>query len=295
MLANLVTGKIFAFADTYRPAAWFIFLTASTGAAFFNMVYFRENLGKYACPYGRFQAALIDRHSPIVMYDVERGEQRRQKGQKVGEHAGDCIDCHLCVQVCPTGIDIRDGLQIGCLSCGLCVDACNSVLQKFDKPTLIDYSTIAESESHKVDKKNRPYFRPRTAVYGAVVGALIVVFTTLLVLRTPIYASIQRDAQLRNINAGDSYQNGYELHLGNMSYGDLSVNVSVAGDGDFEIVSRPGTIDLAASEHKELRLIVAYKADKAPLRPKEIQFTITSADDPSMKQVVDSKFTFPIE
>ncbi|MBI38666.1 MAG: cytochrome c oxidase accessory protein CcoG [Leptospiraceae bacterium] len=295
MLGQLAAGNIFAFEDSYRPAAWFIFLMASTGTAFFNMVYFRENLCKYACPYGRFQAALIDRHSPIVMYDVERGEQRRQKGQKVGEHAGDCIDCHLCVQVCPTGIDIRDGLQIGCLSCGLCVDACNSVLQKFDKPTLIEYSTIAESESHQVDRKSRPYFRPRTAVYGAVVGALMVVFTMLLVLRTPIYASIQRDAELRNRKVADSYQNGYELHLGNMSYTGLRVNVAVKGDGPFEIISRPGTIELDPSQHKELRLIVAYNAEKAPLRPREIQFIITSAEDPTMQQVVESKFTFPIE
>lgn len=295
MLLNLITGKIFAFDDTYRPAAWFIFLMASTGTAFFNMVYFRENLCKYACPYGRFQAALIDRHSPIVMYDQDRGEQRRQKGQKVGDHAGDCIDCHLCVQVCPTGIDIRDGLQIGCLSCGLCVDACNSVLQKFDKPTLIDYSTIAESETHKVDHKSRPYVRPRTAIYGAVVGALIVVFTTLLILRTPIYASIQRDAELRNIKAAQGYQNGYELHVGNMSYSGLKLNVSVQGDGPFEIISQPGTIALNPSEHKELRLIVAYKAEKAPLRPRELTFIVTSAEDPSMKQLVESKFTFPIE
>lgn len=295
MLGNLASGSIFAFEDSYRPAAWFSFLMASTGIAFFNMVYFRENLCKYACPYGRFQAALIDRHSPIVSYDVARGEQRRQKGQKVGEHAGDCIDCNLCVQVCPTGIDIRDGLQIGCLSCGLCVDACHSVLQKFDKPTLIDYTTIAESESHKVDKQSRPYFRPRTAVYGAVVGALLVVFTTLLVLRTPIYATIHRDSELMNMDAGDSYQNGYELHVGNMSYGDLNLDIQIASEGPFEILSEPGIITLEGSQHKELRLIVAYKAEEAPLTPKKVRFLVTSRDDPTMKKEVESVFTFPIE
>ena len=123
----------------------------------------------------------------------------------------------------------------------------------------------------------------------------MVVFTMLLVLRTPIYASIQRDAELRNRKVADSYQNGYELHLGNMSYTGLRVNVAVKGDGPFEIISRPGTIELDPSQHKELRLIVAYNAEKAPLRPREIQFIITSAEDPTMQQVVESKFTFPIE
>ncbi|MCB1137969.1 MAG: cytochrome c oxidase accessory protein CcoG [Leptospiraceae bacterium] len=295
MLGGLFSGNIFAFADSYRPAAWFVFLMASTGIAFFNMVYFRENLCKYACPYGRFQAALIDRHSPIVSYDVERGEQRRQKGQKVGEHAGDCIDCNLCVQVCPTGIDIRDGLQIGCLSCGLCVDACNTVLPKFQKPTLIDYSTIAESESHKVDRSKRPYFRPRTAVYGAVVGALIIAFSTLLILRTPIYASVTRDQELMNINAGGSYQNGYELHVGNMSYGQLNLDLKAEGDGPFEIVSDHGAIQLDGSQHKELRVIVSYKADKAPFTSKKVNFVLTSKDDPSMKREIEAVFTFPLE
>ena len=296
MASDLFQGKIFAFADSYRPAAWFIFLMASTGVAFFNMIYFRENLCKYACPYGRFQAALIDQHSPIVMYDKGRGEPRREKGQKVGAHGGDCIDCHLCVQVCPTGIDIRDGLQIGCLSCGLCVHACTSVLTKFDKTTLIEYNTIAESEVHKVDRKSRPYFRARTAVYGAVVGAFIIVFTMLLILRTPIYATVIRDQNLMNLHfEGQGYQNGYELHVGNMSYSNLDLDVKVSGDGPFQLISVPEDVKLAGSEHKKLRLLVAYKADEAPLGSKPFKFVITNKNDPSMKREVESVFTFPIE
>jgi len=155
---------------TQQPAAFAVML-GTTLLMFFDFAYFREQTCIVACPYGRFQSVLLDPQSLIVGYDAQRGEERAPWRKKEKRTAGDCIDCGLCVSTCPTGIDIRDGLQMECIHCTQCIDACDAVMEKVGlEPGLISYTSQAELESGK-----RSFFRPRLVVYSAI---LLVMFGT---------------------------------------------------------------------------------------------------------------------
>lgn len=160
----------------------FTFFVAATGAMFFHFAYWREQLCILACPYGRFQSVMLDADSLVVAYDPKRGEprgkSRKAKKKKAGApevalalpQLGDCVDCHACVDVCPTGIDIRDGLQMECVHCTQCVDACNDIMDRFDRPRgLIRYSS-----QNLIEGRKPRWFRPRVVMYPL---ALALVFS----------------------------------------------------------------------------------------------------------------------
>ena len=147
----------------------FVFMFVATGILYFDFAWFREQLCIVLCPYGRLQSALIDDHSLVIGYDVKRGEPRKNHGMP--QFLGDCIDCARCVQVCPTGIDIRQGLQLECIGCTACIDACDAVMERVQKPRgLIRYDSLAGFGGGKTR-----WLRPRTLLYGALllVGALV--------------------------------------------------------------------------------------------------------------------------
>jgi len=147
----------------------FVFMLAATGVLYFDFAWFREQLCIVLCPYGRLQSALIDEHSLVIGYDVARGEPRKNHG--LPQFLGDCIDCARCVQVCPTGIDIRQGLQLECIGCTACIDACDEVMLKVKKPRgLIRYDSLAGFSGAKTR-----WLRPRTLLYGALLlaGSLV--------------------------------------------------------------------------------------------------------------------------
>jgi cytochrome c oxidase accessory protein FixG len=153
---------------TRHPVAFAVML-GTTLLMFFDFAWFREQTCIVACPYGRLQSVLLDRHSLIVGYDKNRGEPRAKWRTKEERTAGDCIDCHLCVSTCPTGIDIREGLQMECIACTQCIDACDEVMDRVGLDRgLIRYTSQAELESGK-----RAFFRPRVFVYSAI---LLVMF-----------------------------------------------------------------------------------------------------------------------
>lgn len=168
----------------------FIIVVALTIAMMVNFAYWREQLCIIACPYGRLQSVLLDRSSLIVAYDPGRGEPRAPlrkseavQAAKAGSDAfadrGSCVDCTMCVQVCPTGIDIRDGLQMECVSCTQCIDACDDIMDKTGQPRgLIRYSSGAELEGEKPK-----LFRPRVVIYGSIIAGLAALFLALLVLK----------------------------------------------------------------------------------------------------------------
>ncbi|MDE3084247.1 MAG: cytochrome c oxidase accessory protein CcoG, partial [Verrucomicrobiota bacterium] len=138
----------------------FLFVTAATGVLYFNFAWFREQLCIVICPYGRLQSALVDEHSLVIGYDAKRGEPRGKLGSLA---SGDCVACDRCVQVCPTGIDIRQGLQIECIGCAACIDACDSVMRKLHRPPgLVRYASQAALAG-----QGTRWLRPRTILYAA--------------------------------------------------------------------------------------------------------------------------------
>ena len=149
-------------------AFWILFYGFAT---YGNAGYMREQVCKYMCPYARFQSAMFDRNTLVISYDTARGEPRGSRGRGVSAKQaglGDCVDCTLCVQVCPTGIDIRKGLQYECIACAACIDACDAVMDKVGSPRgLVRYSTQAE-----LDGAPRRIFRPRIMVYTSILASL---------------------------------------------------------------------------------------------------------------------------
>lgn len=160
------------------------FFILFTGLLYFDFAWFREQTCVVVCPYGRFQSVLLDQDSLTVGYDVKRGEPRGKKGSTTG----DCVDCKLCVQVCPTGIDIRNGSQMECVACTACIDACDSVMVKIGKPEgLIRYAS-----ERSLAGDTLKIFRPRVAIYAGLLGALTVAFAVVVGNRQPVEVAIIR-------------------------------------------------------------------------------------------------------
>ncbi|MEO7086872.1 MAG: cytochrome c oxidase accessory protein CcoG [Gemmatimonadaceae bacterium] len=169
-----------------HPTSFAIMALVST-AIMLNFTWFREQTCLVACPYGRLQSVLLDRQSLIVAYDVNRGEPRH-KGRTKAEGSGDCVDCNACVITCPTGIDIRDGLQMECIHCTQCADACDDIMTKLERPTgLIRYSSRAALESKHVSK-----LRPRTVLYPAALSLTFGGFLFALATRQPADVTVLR-------------------------------------------------------------------------------------------------------
>lgn len=170
-----------------HPGA-FALVASVTGLMLFDFCYWREQLCIIGCPYGRFQSVTLDRSSLIVGYDPNRGEPRGRGRDREAKGLGDCVDCHMCVEVCPTGIDIRDGLQLECVNCTQCIDACNTVMQRVGKPEgLIRYSSQAA-----LDGAPTRIFRPRIMIYSSVIALLGVLFIVLLTGREAFDVTLLR-------------------------------------------------------------------------------------------------------
>lgn len=151
-----------------RHVGAFALMLGTTVLMAFDFAYFREQTCIVACPYGRFQSVLLDRHSLIVGYDEDRGEPRAPKRKGESDEAGDCIDCNLCVTTCPTGIDIREGLQMECIHCTQCIDACDAVMEKVGR----DKGLISYTSQEQLASGNRRFLRPRLFVYSAMLALM---------------------------------------------------------------------------------------------------------------------------
>lgn len=224
--------------------SWQIFWVTFYGfATYGNAGYMREQVCKYMCPYARFQSAMFDKDTMIVSYDAERGEARGPRKKDVDYKAqglGDCIDCKLCVQVCPVGIDIRKGLQYECIGCGLCIDACNSVMDKMEYPRgLIRLTTQnAVAKAWKQVQVIRRIFRPRVLIYSAVLVALSAAMIASLVLREPLKVDVIRDrAALSRIVAGGKLENVYRLQIMNATESEQRYRISAVGLENLEVAS----------------------------------------------------------
>ncbi|MBX7240977.1 MAG: cytochrome c oxidase accessory protein CcoG [Bacteroidia bacterium] len=205
---------------------------------FFLFSWFREQACTVVCPYGRLQGVLLDKDSYMVAYDYKRGEPRGVLRKSEERLLGDCIDCNLCVNVCPTGIDIRNGTQLECTNCTACIDACDNVMDKIQKPKgLIRYASensIASGKPFAVTTRNK--------AYGVVLVALIGVLGVLLFTRTDIDSTIMRAKGMLYQEIGsDSISNLYTLKLVNKTYHDMPLNLKIEGiDAELRFIGQKG-------------------------------------------------------
>jgi cytochrome c oxidase accessory protein FixG len=223
-----------AFTLGFGPWEWFWVLFYGF-ATYGNAGWLREQVCTYMCPYARFQSAMFDRDTLIVSYDPQRGDPRGSRGRKVDAKAaglGDCIDCKLCVQVCPTGIDIRDGLQYQCISCAACVDVCNQVMDKMAYPRgLIRFAT-QNGLQHRWSRLQslKRVLRPRVLVYGAILASLCIGFVVSLAVRSPFRVDVVRDrGTLARLVEDGHIENVYRLQVMNATESPQRYRVSVEG------------------------------------------------------------------
>lgn len=232
-------------------------------ATYGNAGFLREQVCKYMCPYARFQSVMFDSDSLVISYDQARGEPRGAR--RIGSSAamqglGDCIDCTLCMQVCPTGIDIRHGLQYECIACAACVDACDGVMDRMGSPRgLIRYTT-----ENALAGRPKPLARPRVAVYALILlaGASTLVYS--LATRTPLIMDILRDrnALFREVH-GDHIENAYVLKVINLDSVPHRYRLEAAGLEQLAIVAPSGVIELPPGSVSTLSARLQVPSDKA--------------------------------
>ncbi|WP_254784604.1 cytochrome c oxidase accessory protein CcoG, partial [Vibrio cholerae] len=235
----------FTLSAAFWPVFWVLFFALCT---YGNAGWMRSIMCIHMCPYARFQSAMFDKDTFIVGYDVARGEQRGPRSRKADPKAlglGDCIDCDLCVQVCPTGIDIRDGLQYECINCGACIDACDNTMERMGYAKgLISYTT-----EHRLSGKHTKVMRPKLLGYGAVFLVMIGLFFAQVAAVDPAGLTVLRDrTQLFRTNSSGEIENTYNLKVINKTQQPQTYQLSVKGldpvswYGKQSVVVQPGEV-----------------------------------------------------
>jgi len=272
---------------------WILFFGVAT---YINAGWMREQVCIYMCPYARFQSVMYDNDTLAVSYDYNRGEPRGKRSKKVENQEeqtklGDCVDCSLCVQVCPVGIDIRDGLQYQCIGCALCIDACDSIMEKLDKPKgLIRYTT-----ENNLEGKKTHIMRPRLFGYAAVLITMMGALTYTIATRTPFQLDIERDrGQLYQLTANDTVRNSYTLKMINMAQAPHTYLLKMEG---LEHYKMDGLTEytLRVNELKEVIIDVEIDPEKAklPSSKTDIEFVVYDKDTGEEIAREESRFIAP--
>ncbi len=262
---------------------WVVFFSLCT---YGNAGWMRTIMCVHMCPYSRFQSAMFDQKTFIVAYDSKRGEQRapRKRSSTPTSNQGDCIDCNLCVQVCPAGIDIREGLQYECISCGACIDACNHTMEKMALPKhLISFTT-----EDKLAGKNTTIFRPKLFGYGAIMLIMSAVFMLIFQTISPARLDVLRDRnQMYKTNQDGWIENTYSLKIHNKTQNPQTYQLSAKGLEGVQWLGKQ-QINLTAGEFTTLpiRLAVSPSAISSPIS--EITFVMTN--DEALKLETESRF-----
>ncbi len=241
----------------------FIAMILFTAAFYGVFAFFREQVCTNVCPYGRLQGVMLDKNSIVVSYDNVRGEPRGKKSKKAADNLGDCIDCKLCVQVCPTGIDIRNGTQLECVNCTACMDACDEVMTKISRPTgLIRYDSLAG-----IEEKRGKLFTGRVWGYTAVLSLLIGVNVFLFATRSDVDTLILKSRGTRFIEVdAEHISNVYDFEINNKTNTDLPIEFKVVGGFDHgnavvEIIGNKHPIAKANDKVSGKFFIKATKSD----------------------------------
>jgi cytochrome c oxidase accessory protein FixG len=280
----------------FGPWEWF-WVVFYSFATYGNAGWMREQVCKYMCPYARFQSAMFDQDTLVISYDSKRGEPRGALSKKSGPQVkqADCIDCSLCVQVCPTGIDIRDGLQYECIGCAACVDACNGVMDKIGRPRgLVRYTTDHAMANDFTPKQVRQHaHRPRVLIYTTILMLIITAVGTSLYLRKPLKMDVIRDrgAMGREVE-GEMIENVYRLQIMNTAEHARTFRITVSGMPTLTLASAPEvTIGATDTYAFPVRLRSAEGAGKKGSN--KIDIALTALDDESLHVSEKAVFFVP--
>jgi cytochrome c oxidase accessory protein FixG len=280
----------------FGPWEWFWVLFYGF-ATYGNAGWMREQVCKYMCPYARFQSSMFDRDTLIISYDAARGEPRGKLSKSAEGNGGSCIDCTMCVQVCPTGIDIRNGLQYECIGCAACVDACDSVMDKIAQPRgLIRYSTdraLAEHDGGTAAQLRAHLLRPRVLVYGGILLALVATVGATLALRTPLKLDVLRDRGTLGREVEDGMiENVYRLQIMNTSEQAHTYLIRVSGMPSLAQVTED-TVTVGATDTlaHPIRLRTAHGAGQPGSN--KIDIELTAVDDPALHVKEHAVFMVP--
>ncbi|TXH92788.1 MAG: cytochrome c oxidase accessory protein CcoG [Pseudomonas sp.] len=283
LIPDLLTGEAGGWAYF-----WVGFFTLAT---YGNAGWLREQVCIYMCPYARFQSVMFDKDTLIVSYDPRRGESRGPRKKNTDYKAqglGDCIDCTMCVQVCPTGIDIRDGLQIECIGCAACIDACDSIMDKMGYPKgLISYTT-----EHNLSGQKTHLLRPRLIGYAIALVAMMGLFAWAIANRSLVEVDVLKDRVLFRENEEGHIENVYTVKLMNKAQRDLTYVISVEGIDDLEYEGRR-EVKAMAGEVLSIPVELSIAPEKLPSSANEILFKVQALEDPTIEGDADSRFIGP--
>ncbi len=305
VLFSLWTG--FTFVGYFTPIRelWHELMTFSTGpwetfwvlfysfATWGNAGFMREQVCIYMCPYARFQSAMFDKDTLIIAYDEKRGEPRGPRKKGVDPRSlglGDCVDCTMCVQVCPTGIDIRNGLQYQCIGCAACIDVCDQVMEKMGYPKgLIRYTT-----QHELDGGKTHILRGRVIVYATILLLLVGGLLYSISQRVPLELDVIRDRNALYRETGEGLiENVYTLKIVNMDEHPHTYRLSVSGLEGLRI-SGPSEVEVPGGSIKTLIERLQVDPANVPQTSNWVFFHIEAEDDPRLKKVQKARFLGPL-
>ncbi|WP_418113685.1 cytochrome c oxidase accessory protein CcoG [Vibrio scophthalmi] len=276
--------EFFTFESSFWPVFWVMFFAICT---YGNAGWMRSIMCIHMCPYARFQSAMFDKDTFIVGYNSKRGEARGPRSRKADHKAlglGDCIDCNLCVQVCPTGIDIRDGLQYECINCGACIDACDQTMDKMGyEKGLISYTT-----EHRLSGKSTKVMRPKLLGYGVVLLLITGLFFAQIASVDPAGMNVLRDrSQLYRENSSGEIENTYTLKIINKTQQTQQYQLSVTGLEDVSWYGK-NTVTVAPGEVLTLPMSLGMQADNLSSPVSTIQFILSDSEQFTLS--VESRF-----
>ena len=272
-----------------KHLAGFISMLVFSGVFYWVFSYFREQVCTLVCPYGRLQGVLLDQDSIVIAYDNVRGEPRgKLKKNEPKNNLGDCIDCNLCVDVCPTGIDIRNGIQLECVNCTACIDACDVVMDKIDRPRgLIRYDSL-----RGIEKKEKFRFTPRMAGYTTVLVLILSILSYLLITRSDFSINVLRTPGLLFQEQPDNkYSNIYDLNIINKTFNPAPIELKLKNvKGELKLLG--DELNLKPQEKHDSKFLLILP--KSSITKMNTPITISVYSNNKLLKEVQTSFLGPV-
>jgi cytochrome c oxidase accessory protein FixG len=266
-------------------------ITVFSGVFYFVFSYFREQACTLVCPYGRLQSVLLDQDSIVIAYDYKRGEPRGKlkKGEDFSNR-GDCIDCHLCVDVCPTGIDIRNGIQLECVNCTACIDACDNVMDKIQRPRgLIRYASL-----RNIENKAKFKFTPRMMLYSIILFILLTVLTVLMINRTDFNVNVLRTpGMLFQQQPDGKISNLYDLNLVNKSFHSTEIKLKLENPSSGELKIIGTDLKLEPQQIVEAKFMILLPKESITKMNTHVEIGVYDGD--KLIKKIKTSFLGPVE